>query len=328
MSCPDEKWFKGNLPAHDPLKFQLASVPGMGPASWRRLESYLGTPRQVLAASQEELRRIVRSDLARNIHLAAQDTQNIPEILEALDSSGTHILYPDSPPASSRLLRDGSEWHYLTHLGEPGVWDNSPVVGMVGRRQASDEGVEIARELAGELARRGVVVLSGMAQGIDRASHFGCLMANGLTVAVLPMGLLRFLREISQWRSIHDAVEAERLLLVSGAPPLQAWSVSEAMRRNDWIAAWCDALVVVEAGEKGGTWKTASSAARLGRPVWVVSGFGSSEAGVGNHTLTTHLRARTLDASTDRSELAEKVLHSCAWKDQSRHPRPRIDSLF
>ncbi len=301
----------GTIPLREALRFQLASIPGMGPVSLQRLEARFGSPERILAASESELRGVVRRDIAANLLEAARDIHIGREILEALESSGTHILYPDSPGVPSRLLRHTGEWHFLTHLGDPGLWDSPPVVGMVGRRRASNEGVDFAQELAAEFARRGVVTLSGMAQGIDRASHFGSLTANGLTVAVLPMGLLRFIKEITHWTAVRDAVEAGRLLLVSGAPPMQVWSVSEAMRRNQWIASWCDALVVIEAGDKGGTWKTASCAVRYERPLWVVSGFASSEAGTGNQEIISRLGARRLECRRPLPDLADEILKAC-----------------
>jgi len=249
--------------------------------------------------------------LAVNIIHAARDSNASREVLEALESYSARILFPDSPGVPPRLLRQAGEWHFLTHTGDPCFWNPAPVAGMVGRRQASGEGIEFAQELASEFARRGVVTLSGMAQGIDRASHFGSLDANGYTVAVLPMGLLQFMREITHWTRLRDAIEAGRLLLVSGAAPLQAWSVNEAMRRNQWIASWCDALVVVEAGDKGGTWKTASCAVRYGRPLWVASGFSGTEAGLGNNALASRLHAHKLDSRRPVLELAEEVLLSC-----------------
>ncbi len=312
MSCSDEVDLTGIISPEEFLRFRLASVPGLGPVSLRRLEARFGTTERILASSKSELRTVVRKDLAANIIQAARDSNASREVLEALESYSARILYPDSPGVPPRLLRQEGEWHFLTHIGDPYLWNLLPVIGMVGRRQASGEGIEFAQELASEFSRRGVVTLSGMAQGIDRASNFGSLDANGYTVAVLPMGLLQFMREITHWTRLRDAIEAGRLLLVSGAAPLQAWSVNEAMRRNQWIASWCDALVVVEAGDKGGTWKTASYAVRYGRPLWVASGFSGTEAGLGNKALASRLHAHRLDSRRPVLELAEEVLLSCA----------------
>ncbi len=314
MSCPDDDSLMEILSADVLLRFHLASTPGMGPVSLKRLLDRFGTVERIFASTELELRNTVRKDLATNIFRAARNTGESQEVLETLISYGARILYPDSSQVPSRLSRQTGAWHFLIHIGDPHLWNPPPVVGMVGRRQASTEGIEFAQELACEFARRGVVTLSGMAQGIDRASHFGSLAGNGSTVAVLPMGILQFMREISHWKLIRNAVEAGRMLLVSGAPPLQGWSVAEAMRRNQWIANWCDALVVVEAGDKGGTWKTASCAVHFKRPVWVASGFVTMDAGLGNKAMLMKLGAHRLDTNTSISCLAGEILASCTEK--------------
>ncbi len=252
----------------------------------------------------------IRADLARAIALAATGPQEARETLEALDSCGAVVLHPDTSELPRVLgeARDG--WHFLTLLGDPGALDATPLVGMVGRRHATGEGLQLAHDLAAELARRGIPTLSGMAQGIDRASHLGSLSEGGRTIGALPMGLLRFLHEERRWLHGIEGRGEENLTLISGAPPRQLWSVSEAMRRNAWIAAWCDALVVVEAGDKGGTWKTASSAARLGKPLWVATGFDSADSGVGNSSLLKALRGRPLHQAESIPAQVTSILSS------------------
>ena len=61
--------------------------------------------------------------------------------------------------------------------------------------------------------------------------------------------------------------------------------MGEAMRRNRWIAIWCDALIVIEANPEGGTWRTAEAAAKSGKPIWVCTGFTEHAEGLGNDGL-------------------------------------------
>jgi len=182
------------------------------------------------------------------------------------------------------------------------------VVAIVGRRQATEEGLAFAHNLAAEFASRGAVTLSGMAQGIDRAAHLGSLSEGGGTVGLLPMGILEFLRENRQFPRAAEGEEKARLLLVSGAAPNQEWSTPEAMRRNRLIANWSDAVVVVEAGDKGGTWKTARDAKKAGKPLWVVEGFTSDQSGVGNKALRTELGGVALNVNLPVEECADAVL--------------------
>ncbi|MCG3196720.1 MAG: hypothetical protein GHCLOJNM_01196 [bacterium] len=303
---------RGTLRDRDFARFVVSAAPGLGPASLSRLLSAFGNHEAILEAPFPELeaRAGIRSDLAREIRRAAERPEEAWEILEALDSCGAHVLYPDSPELPRPLRSSRDSWHFLTMLGEPRALDTFPVIGMVGCRRATPEGLQFAHDLAAELGRRGVATLSGMAQGIDRASHLGSLSEGAQTIGALPLGLLRFLHEERRWLHGLEGRREENLALVSGAPPRQLWSVSEAMRRNGWIAAWCDALVVVEAGDKGGTWKTASSAVRLGKPLWVVTGFDSAEAGVGNSGLLKTLRGQALSHSEPIDSLAERIQSS------------------
>lgn len=300
-------------PENDPGRFLLATLPGMGASSWKRLEEAIGPPSAVLQASGEELLNSgIRPDLAREILSAQARLDETGELLGDCLTAGIQIFYPESEGVPLRLISATPDWHILTLLGDPGLLDATTVIGMVGRRQATEVGVQLAFDLAAGLAGEGVAVLSGMAQGIDQSSHVGCLSEGGSTIAVLPMGIMRFLRENRRWRLIQDALEAGKLLLISGAHPLQKWDVSEAMRRNGWIAAWSDVLVVVEAGTQGGTWKTARSARKKGKQVLVFTGFDGNEAGVGNSNLIRSLSATPLDAGLTVSELVGRILQVAA----------------
>jgi DNA processing protein len=282
----------------------------MGPVSFRNLLARYGSFDRILSASREELLQEagLRRDVAGSLLASRGSLPDSAEILSQFESSGLVVLYHDLQLAPKRLLESASPWHCLMALGPISLLAGKPVIGMVGRRRASEEGLQIAHDLAMELARRGVTTLSGMAQGIDRASHLGSLSGGGATIAVLPEGILRFIAENRQASLLDEAHDDGRLLLLSGAPPFQRWSVSEAMRRNAWIAAWCDALIVVEAGEKGGTWKTASDAAQFRKPLWVVTGFEEHEAGVGNLPLALMLRGHRLDAQAPVADLVDVVL--------------------
>ena len=139
-----------------------------------------------------------------------------------------------------------------------------PAVAIVGTRDASSYGLRIARSIATSLARAGVAVVSGLARGIDGASHEAALAAGGRTVAVLGTGLdLVYPRS---HRELQSRIGVEGLLL-SELPATSPGHGGSFPRRNRIIAALADVVVVVEAGEKSGALITADYALELNRTV-------------------------------------------------------------
>jgi DNA processing protein len=295
------------------LYFHLATLPEMGPVAFGKLTSRYQTLEEILAAPLMELTTDCGFDaqLAWAIHSSEENLHETLELLEILGSIGIETLYPMDEDLPKRLQANNSDWRYLTVFGNVSLLNSDRAIALVGRRQATEEGLSFAHALAAELARRGVVTLSGMAKGIDRAAHLGSLSDGGGTVGLLPMGMLQFLQENRQFPRAAEGEERARLLLVSGAAPNQEWSTAEAMRRNRWIANWSDAVVVVEAGDKGGTWKTARDAKKAGRPLWVAEGFGSDRSGVGNKALRKELDGAALNVNMPIEECANTVIESC-----------------
>lgn len=308
----------------DPVRFVLATLPGMGVSSWQKLSRSFEAPSNIIEASEQELIAAgLPQSLIREILSAEKHLLEAEHLLEDLRSFEVQILYPEFPGIPDPLVRDSNEWHILTVMGNLELLNTRSRIGIVGRRQASEVCTQLTFDLSANLAARGCGILSGMAQGIDQASHLGCLSEGGGTIAVLPMGIMRFLRDIQRWELLRNALEAGKLLLISGAHPFQRWEVAEAMRRNAWIASWSDALVVVEAGTKGGTWKTATCARKKGKPVLVFSNFYSFDSGVGNDRLAQILSSYRLDAELPITDLADQVLLAVA------HPMAHCsDTLF
>jgi DNA processing protein len=139
-----------------------------------------------------------------------------------------------------------------------------PAVAIVGTRGASNYGLRVARSIATSLARAGVAVVSGLARGIDGASHEATLAAGGRTVAVLGTGLdVHYPRA---HRALQTRIGTDGLLL-SELPATSPGHGGSFPRRNRIIAALADVVVIVEAGEKSGALITAEYALELNRTV-------------------------------------------------------------
>jgi DNA processing protein len=158
-----------------------------------------------------------------------------------------------------------------------------PRVAIVGSRRPSPYGEAVAERLATDLAAAGVIVVSGLALGVDAAAHEGALESGGCTVAVLGTGV-----DIVYPRANADL--AARILAAGGALVSQFADGTVPQRANfprrNWtIAALSDAVVVVEAAEGSGALITAEAALALDREVMAVPGSVFSPLSVGCHQL-------------------------------------------
>lgn len=168
--------------------------------------------------------------------------------------------------------------------GEP--LDNllaSPCVAIVGSRKVTAYGKAVTHKLAYELARAGVVIISGLALGVDSIAHRAALEAKGKTIAVLP-GSLDTIHPSSH-NQLATQILREGGALVSEYPagiPTQKWNF---IQRNRLVSGLSDAVLITEATQKSGTLHTASFALDQGRTVLAVPGNITSAASEGTNNL-------------------------------------------
>jgi len=153
--------------------------------------------------------------------------------------------------------------------GRPELLRAPRSVGVVGARRGTERGRRTARLIGAQLARSGAVVVSGLALGVDGASHEGCLEATGSPLAWLACGV-EMVTPASH-RDLYRRVK-EHGLLASEYPPGTPVQRPYFVARNRLIAAFSDALVVVEAGERSGTRSTVEFTLQLGRELYCVPG--------------------------------------------------------
>jgi DNA processing protein len=203
---------------------------------------------------------------------------------------------------------------------------NRPAVAIVGARAASAYGLSVAARLASDLAAAGLVVVSGMARGVDSAAHRGALTERGATVAVLGSGAdVIYPREHD--RLAHDiaagggAVISE---LVPGTPPLPRFFPL----RNRIISGLSRAVVVIEAGEKSGSLITARTALEQGREVLAVPGNVLSGRNRGAHALLRD-GAKIVESADDiLEELGMAAPAAAADPAKASAADPVFDSLL
>jgi len=225
----------------------------LDPVAAAELLRATGNPRKALAAS----RRPGRAE--------PFDLESAIGRLRAMGARALPLLSPAYPPRLARL-RDPAP--LLLVRGDVGALV-APSVAIVGSRAATTYGLDAAYKLAGDLARAGVVVISGLALGIDGAAHRGALEAGGQTVAVLACGPDRVYparhRGLARRIECQGAVVSE---LPLGTQPLPYFFPL----RNRLISGMAAAVVVVEARERSGSLITAGHAANQGVDVFALPG--------------------------------------------------------
>src|SRR5436189_1430537 len=201
--------------------------------------------------------------------------------------------------------------------------DDALALAIVGARDATPYGVEVAERLAGELGARGVTIVSGLARGIDAAAHRGALDAGGRTLAVLGCGI--DVVYPPENRALARTIEAQGALVsqfARGAPALAGHFPA----RNRTLAGLSLGVVVVEAAERSGALITAGFAGDLGREVFVVPGRITSATSVGTNRLIQDGAKLTTCWQDVVSELSEPWRRMVRASSPTTHEPSRPDA--
>jgi DNA processing protein len=262
--CARRAWLLERLAGHlDPVRDRIVQLLELDNAA-------------LVAAVGGEHRREIEDDLARqdraalfaraeraDLELACRCDRAYPAALRDLPS----------PPA---VLHVAGGLDRLARLLE------EPSVALVGSRRPSSYGLETTRRLAGELARAGLTVVSGLALGVDAAAHQGALDTPGATLAVLPGGAdvaypARHRRLLGRIREAGVVVSE----LGPGVAP-RRWMFPA---RNRIIAALAEVTVLVQGRERSGALLTTDWAVRLGRGIGAVPGQAAAPLSAAPHRL-------------------------------------------
>ena len=182
--------------------------------------------------------------------------------LERLDQAGISVLTPVDEPYPKRLVkRLGTSAPVLLYAAGAVELLSEPGVGVVGSRDVTPEGADVAGAAAVLAARLGMPLVSGGARGVDQTAMNAAFEADGAVVGVLAESLTRKLRGPDIRRAIHEG----RTVLCTPYSPAAPFSVGNAMGRNKLIYALSDLTLVVAAEvESGGTWAGAAETLRRG----------------------------------------------------------------
>ncbi len=308
----------------DQMLYEVAitRLPGVGPQLTRQLVSYCGSPKAAFQAPPGKLLKIpgIGNGTARTILDGAKAALlQSEEILKQAEALDVKLLFYTSPNYPNRLKQIADAPTLLYLRGNANL-NQKRIISIVGTRQASAYGQQVTERIVEELVPHNVMIVSGLAYGIDIIAHRAALQAGLATVGVMASG-----PEI-----IYPAVHrkyAERMLSQGGLLTESVFGTKpDAPRfpaRNRIIAGMSDCTLVVEATRKSGTLITADIAHGYDKEVMAVPGNITSPVSEGPNYLIKSLKAAAYTSAQDLVELLNWDL-----EDASEARRPKIPTVF
>ena len=239
---------------------QLINSDNLGPITFYKLLQRYGSVKNAIEnisevkkinlLSRTKAEDIYENAIKKNMHVITYDDKNYPQIL---------LNIPDAPPV-------------LYAIGNYNILNQIPAVAIVGARNASINGRKTASRIAFDLTEQNVMVVSGMARGIDAAAHKGALYAkqqSGATIAVLGTGA--DIPYPNENKSLYCQI-AEQGCIISEFSPETLPQANNFPRRNRIVATISAGTLVVEATNKSGSLITAEIAADHNRKIFAIPG--------------------------------------------------------
>jgi len=284
----------------------LALVPGIGSSRLHAILNVCHTATGAFSAPFALLRSIPGMSVAAASAIVAGSVEAGVRAMEQAERLGGRLLLLDDPEYPLLLRHIPDPAPVLFALGDESLLER-PAVAIVGSRDHSPYGGEVARALGWAAASAGLTVVSGMARGLDAVAHEAALEAGGGTIGVLGngLGVVYPAANAGLYRRV-----AERGLLLTEFPPGERPMPGSFPRRNRLISGLARVTIVVEAAEGSGALITASSALEQGRDVMAVPGSVLSGRNRGSHAL--------LKDGAKVVESADDILDGLAWATSAR----------
>ncbi|QMU62051.1 MAG: DNA-protecting protein DprA [Gammaproteobacteria bacterium] len=263
----------------------LIHVDKLGPVTLIKLLGHFSSPARILEASRSELQSLgIRKSIIDGILEPNEDA--IQRDLAWLEHENHHVITIQDTSYPELLKQISDPPCVLYVLGKPTLSVSlltEPQLAIVGSRNASAYGKELATSFAQQLAINGLVITSGLASGVDGAAHRGALQADiGSTIAVAACGLDRVYP--AEHRQLAEQI-VQRGALVSEFPIGASPMPGHFPRRNRIISGLSLGTLVVEASMKSGSLITARLATEQGREVYATPGSIHNPLSKGGHTL-------------------------------------------
>lgn len=255
------------------LGFSL--FPGIGPMHFAQLMNTFRTADKAYSAPEKELNQLLSAKLTQSF-LSFRLRTNLIEEEEKLISKkiGYIPLMDNNYPTMLKNISDPPIGLFYRGNWKSVPWNNGIFAGVVGTRKPSFYGQSITSRIVRALAEQKVVVVSGMALGIDTCAHQASLRSSGITVAVLGCGVdIRYPRENSE---LYDEI-IQKGVVLSEFPPGHTVLKGLFVARNRIISGLSKVVVVIEGSSHSGALITARYAAEQGREICAVPGQADTE---------------------------------------------------
>lgn len=258
----------------------LSRVEGIGFKRANQLLEHFGSGEAIWYAEPEEIRQVL-PDKMGEVLLTSRDEDQLNEWIIELEEKQIDF-YSYWHPRYPKLLKEIYHPPMGIYVRGELPDDEIDTVAIIGARKCSRYGATVAYEIAKDLGKTNVIVVSGMARGIDSEGHKGILDGGGKTIAVLGCGV-----DICYPPENRELMEriVENGCVLSEYPPGMPAVPGNFPARNRIIAGLSKMVVVVEAGKKSGTLITADMALECGRDVYVVPGNVTSALSYGTNAL-------------------------------------------
>jgi DNA processing protein len=260
----------------------LSLAPGMGPTRCRRAVRQMGAAEHVFTASLTELEGVGMPAEAAQFCFDGRARAAAVEEAAHTAEQGARFLTPDDEAYPGRLLEIYDPPAILWVRGDAALL-RRPGIAVVGTRQPTPYGAGMAEMLSRDLARRGMVILSGMARGVDTCAHKGALEAGGATVAVWGTGIDVIYPKEN--KKLAEQIVAQGGVIVSEFPLGTFPAPQNFPIRNRTLSGMSIGVLVVEGGEYSGTRITARCALEQERDVYAVPGNATNKNAWGPNTL-------------------------------------------
>lgn len=238
---------------------------GIGPTKFKQLVSVFGSPKKAYQAESDQLIKILGAKLGKRF-VDFRQTFKPDSIINQLYKKNIQLLTLEDKDYPKQLSQIADPPICLYLIGDKKILKTKNLIAIVGARKPTSYGLQIAEKFAGELVQYGFIIVSGMALGIDSASHWGAVNNAGQTVAVLGCGVNLVYPPSN--RKLYQTIIKTGGCIISEFPPGHTVSKGLFVARNRLISGLSRGVLVVEGATDSGSLITARYAAEQGRDVF------------------------------------------------------------